>query len=90
MCGTSIVGFGLQTYVIADGRSHEWMAVGLAPRKAALTLYRLVGSEVNDDLLERLGPHTTGKDCLHLKRFDAIDHEVFTEMVRRSWATNND
>ena len=37
----SIVGFGTQRYTTADGKEHEWFAVGLAPRKAALTLYGL-------------------------------------------------
>ncbi|HLT61352.1 MAG TPA: hypothetical protein VK020_09185 [Microlunatus sp.] len=39
--GDSMIGFGRQTYTTADGRSHAWFAVGLAARKAALTLYGL-------------------------------------------------
>ena len=39
--GTSMIGFGRQRYRTADGREREWFAVGLSPRKAALTLYGL-------------------------------------------------
>ena len=90
MWGTSTIGFGRQPYRTADGREREWFAVGLAPRKAALTLYGLTYHDSNADLLERLGPHTTGKGCLYVKRLDAVDREVLRELVRRSWETNNE
>lgn len=90
MWGTTTVGFGRQPYRTADGKEREWFAVGLAPRKAALTLYGLTYYGSNTDLLERLGPHTTGKGCLYLKRLDAVDRDVLTELVRRSWETNNE
>jgi hypothetical protein len=90
MWGTTTIGFGRQPYRTADGKEREWFAIGLAPRKAALTLYGLTYYGTNTDLLERLGPHTTGKGCLYVKRLDAVDREVLTELVRRSWETNNE
>ena len=88
--GPTTIGFGRQPYRTADGKEREWFAVGLAPRKAALTLYGLTYYGTNTDLLERLGPHTTGKGCLYVKRLDDVDREVLTELVRRSWETNNE
>ena len=61
MWGASIIGFGRQPYRTADGKEREWFAVGLAPRKAALTLYGLTYYGSNADLLEQLGPHTDGQ-----------------------------
>lgn len=87
--GTSIVGFGRQPYTTADGKEREWFAVGLAPRKAALTLYGLTYYGTNTDLLEQLGKHTTGKGCLYIKRLDDVDVGVLTELVRRSWQSNH-
>lgn len=84
--GSSIVGFGRQPYTTADGKAHEWFAVGLAARKAALTLYGLTFYGSNADLLERLGPHTTGKGCVYVKRVADVDRAVLTELVERSWA----
>ena len=89
MWGDSMVGFGTQQYTTADGKEHEWFAVGLSPRKAALTLYGLTYYESNNDLLERLGPHSTGKGCLYVKKLDDLDRDVLTELVERSWAENN-
>ena len=87
--GTSLIGFGRQPYRTADGKEREWFAVGLAPRKAALTLYGLTYYGSNEDLIARLGPHTTGKGCLYVKRLDAVDREVLTELVALAWRTNH-
>jgi hypothetical protein len=87
--GPSMIGFGRQPYTTADGKEREWFAVGLAPRKAALTFYGLTYYGSNDDLLERLGPHTTGKGCVYVKKLEALDREVLTEMVRRAWRENH-
>ena len=90
MWGTSTIGFGRQPYRTADGRQREWFAVGLAPRKAALTLYGLTYDGSNTDLLGALGPHSTGKGCLYVKRLDDVDRAVLTDLVRRAWQANNE
>ena len=87
--GSSMIGFGRQPYTTADGKEREWFAVGLAPRKAALTLYGLTFYGSNEDLLERLGPHTTGKGCVYVKRVADLDRAVLTEMIDRSWRENH-
>jgi hypothetical protein len=35
-------------------------------------------------LLERLGPHRTGRSCLYLKRLADVDLDVLRELVTRS------
>ena len=80
MWGSSMVGYG---------RSGEYFAVGFAPRKAALTLYGLTYDGSNADLLDRLGPHTTGKGCLYVKRLAELDRDVLSELVRRSYTANH-
>jgi hypothetical protein len=89
MWGTSMVGFGRQSYTTADGREREWFAVGLSPRKAALTLYGLTYESDRTDLLARLGPHSTGKGCLYVKRLDDVDREVLRELVAQAFSANH-
>jgi hypothetical protein len=89
MWGPSMIGFGTQRYTTADGKEREWFAVGLAPRKAALTLYGLTSYGSNEDLLERLGPHTTGKGCVYVKRVGDLDRTVLTEIIDRAWRENH-
>lgn len=89
MWGGSIIGFGRQSYTTADGNQHVWFAIGLSPRKASLTLYGLTFYRSNEDLLEKLGPHTTGKGCIYVKRSDAVNKDALIELVERAWASNN-
>lgn len=90
MWGGSIVGFGEVAYRGAGGATSDWFAVGLAPRKAALTLYGLTYDGSNDDLLARLGPHTTGKGCLYVKRLADLDRDVLTALVTRAWGAGHE
>jgi hypothetical protein len=81
MWGSSIIGFGAYHYRYATGQEGDWPAVGLSPRKAALTLYLSQGFDGAGDLLDRLGPHRAGKSCLYLKRLSDADPEVLRELV---------
>lgn len=90
MWGSSIVGFGTQHYKsAATGREGDWMAIGFSPRKQALTLYGLVYYEKNRAVAEKLGPHKLGKGCLYLKRLDDVDQKVLSDMIKKSFAENN-
>lgn len=82
--GPSIVGFGERTLTIASGRQTAWPEVGFSPRKTATVLYLMDGYEHRTDLLNRLGPHSTGKACLYLKRLDDVDLDVLEELVTAS------
>ena len=84
MWGPSIIGFGDRRLVYESGRELDWFDVGFAARKTALTLYLTSDFEGYDDLLGKLGPHTTGVGCLYVKRLADVDSAVLTELVRRS------
>jgi hypothetical protein len=85
MWGPAIVGFGTVTLHGRTGES-EWMALGFAPRKAALTLYGIYSENRPDEpLFEQLGPHTTGKGCLYIKRLDDVDESVLEHLILAAW-----
>ncbi|WP_433162446.1 DUF1801 domain-containing protein [Kribbella sp. CA-247076] len=84
MWGSSIVGFGDRHLKYESGRELDWFQVGFAARKQALTLYLTEGFEGYDELLGRLGPHTTGVGCLYVKRLSDVDSAVLTELAQRS------
>lgn len=85
MWGSAIIGFGSYHYRYATGREGDAPAVGLSPRKQALTLYVSAGLDGHADLLSRLGPHRTGKSCLYLKRLADVDLSVLKELVTRGF-----
>jgi hypothetical protein len=82
----SIVGFGEHHYRYPTGREGDAPAVGFAARKAASTIYLLDGVAYYTELLERLGPHSTGTGCLYVKDLDAVDLDVLEAVVARSYA----
>jgi hypothetical protein len=85
MWGPSMVGFGSVHYRYESGREGDTFAAGFSPRKSALTVYLNDGFEGRQELLDRLGPHTTGASCLYLKRLDAVDLDVLRELVASSY-----
>ncbi|MGI8513958.1 MAG: DUF1801 domain-containing protein [Acidimicrobiia bacterium] len=86
----SIVGFGQYHYKYASGREGDSGAAGFSPRKAATTVYLPDGTGAHTDLLERLGPHTTGVGCLYIKDLEDVDLNVLETIVARSYGTVTD
>ena len=39
------------------------------------------GFDGYDDLLTKLGPHSTGKSCLYLKRLSDVDEEALRALI---------
>jgi hypothetical protein len=89
MWGSSIVGFGTYHYKYASGREGDWPAVGLSPRKAALTLYLSTGFAGSGELLGRLGSHSLGKSCLYVIRLSDIDQSVLRELIGDAYRNLN-
>ena len=83
----SAVGFGTYHYHYASGRQGDAPAAAFAARKPATTIYLMDGVGAHADLLERLGPHTTGVGCLYVKDLAALDLAVLETILTRSYAT---
>jgi hypothetical protein len=86
MWGPSMIGFGSQPYTNTTG-TNDWFVAGFSPRRAAMTIYGIHDGYATtpDPLLEELGPHTTGKGCLYVKRLDRIDRAVLERLIRNAW-----
>ena len=84
MWGSSIVGFGSYHYKGASGREGDWMLTGFSPRKQNITLYIMGGFDGHQDLMKKLGRHTTGKACLYIKRLEDVDAKTLKELVGAS------
>lgn len=86
MWGPSIIGFGTYHYRYESGREGDAPAAGFSPRKTASVIYVSDGVGAHPDLVDRLGPHTSGVGCLYLKDLADVDLEVLAELVARSYA----
>jgi hypothetical protein len=82
--GGSIVGFGSYLARYASGKSLDWPLVAFAARGTGLVLYVMPGFAGSKTLLQRLGPHRTGKSCLYVKRLADLDLEVLAALLEGS------
>jgi hypothetical protein len=85
MWGSSIVGFGSYHYKYESGREGDTILAGFSPRKQNLTIYNMGGVDPDDDLITKLGKHTTGKGCLYIKRFDDVDLPTLKRLIEASF-----
>jgi hypothetical protein len=75
------IGFGQYHYRYQTGQEGDFFQVGFAPRKDKLTLYVMSGLRGFEDILERLGPHTSSKSTVHIKSLDEIDRDALSELI---------
>jgi hypothetical protein len=84
MWGTSIIGFGSYHYKYASGHEGDAPLVGFSPRKAKISLYFAAGDPEREELLQRLGKHTSGKGCVYINKVADIDIDVLRELIKQS------
>lgn len=79
----SIVGFGNLHYKYASKREGNMPLIGLANRKAAITLYLSYTISEYEDL-EKLGKYKVSKSCLYIKKLSDIDINVLKKIIVKS------
>jgi hypothetical protein len=82
MWGPAIVGFGDHEYTGSNGKPVKWFATGFSPRKSALSLYLIGGSD--KALLSKLGTHSCGASCLYIKDLDAVSKPTLQKLIDTS------
>lgn len=86
MWGTAIVGYGQYHYRSERSRQQgDWPLAAFSPRKQGLTLYVMPGTHVPLAMLKPLGPHSTSKACLYIKRLADVDLSVLRKVIRASY-----
>ncbi|MFA6042207.1 MAG: DUF1801 domain-containing protein [Patescibacteria group bacterium] len=84
MWGTAIVGYGMFHYKSARSTQEgDWPLSAFSPRKQNLTLYIMHGLKPAD--LKNLGPHTTSKGCLYIKRLSDVNLVVLKAAILKSY-----
>ena len=84
MWGASMVGFGTYHYKYESGREGIMLTTGFSNRKQAITLYIMDGFKRHKELLEKIGPHKTGKSCFYIKRLSDIDINMLSLVISES------
>lgn len=84
MWGPSIVGFGSYHYKYDSGHEGDTLLTGFSPRKQNLTLYVLGGYAGQEELLQKLGKHKTGKGCLYINKLSDVDTTIIEKLIKSS------
>lgn len=80
----SIIGFGDYHWVYESGREGDSALLAFSPRKAKISLYLEPAFPEREELLTRLGKHTTGKSCVYVNKLADVDMDVLKEMLEAS------
>lgn len=84
MWGPSIIGFGSYHYKYDSGHEGDAPLAGFSPRKAATTVYFYLPEENREELLSKLGKHTSSKACIYIKKLSDIDIEILKKIILSS------
>ena len=84
MWGPSIIGFGSYHYKYESGHEGDMCITGFSPRKAAISVYILMGFNKSPELMKKLGKYKMGKSCLYVKKLSDIDTKVLEELIEES------
>ena len=84
MWGSNMVGFGAARFKYASGRELDWMLTAFAPRKNHITLYIMSGFAQHEALMAKLGRHSHGMGCLHIRRLSDVHLPTLTKLIAAS------
>ena len=82
--GSDTVGFGSYHYKYASGQEGDWMLTAFAPRKKKITLYIMPGFDGQKELMKKLGPHSGGLSCVHIKRLSDLHLPSLKQLIHLS------
>ena len=86
MWGPSMIGFGSYHYTYKTGHEGDAFLVGYSPRKTKISLYVAANAPKREELLNKLGKHTTGKACVYINKLSDINTDVLKELIWHSIA----
>ena len=81
MWGPTIVGFGSYHYKYESGREGDMPLTGFSPRANAITFYFCTDFDKREELLQKLGKHTTGAGCVYIKKLEDVDIAVLKKII---------
>jgi len=81
MWGPSIIGFGSYHYKYDSGHEGDAPLAGFSPRKTAMTVYFYLPEKDREELLPKLGRHTSSKACIYIKKLADIDIDILKKVI---------
>lgn len=87
--GGPLIGYGSYDYSNSKGPAGRWFSVGLANRKAYISLFAMAprdGRYLVEAVGNRFPGATLGKSCLNIRKPELIDDAAVRDLARESYA----
>jgi hypothetical protein len=84
---SGMLAYGPFHYAYGSGREGDWFLIGLASRKAYISLYVMAagdGGYLAESYRDRLPKADIGKSCVRIKRLSDVDLDVVAELIRQA------
>jgi hypothetical protein len=84
-----LIGYGEYEYHDSKGKAGRWFPIGLANRKAYISLYsmgRRGDRSLVSGFLERFPGEKAAQSCLNLKRPELVDDAAVRDLATETWA----
>lgn len=88
-----MIGYGWYAYSNSKGPAGDWFSVGLANRKAYISLYAMAradGGYLVEAMRDRFPGTKSGRSCINITQPEQVDENAVRDLVRASWAEYKD
>ncbi len=85
----TMIAYGTYEYSNSKGPAGRWFTVGLANRKAYISLYAMGivdGRYLVESRIDRFPGARSGRSCLNITHPELIEDDAILELARDSWA----
>jgi Domain of unknown function (DU1801) len=91
--GGPLIGYGSYDYSNSRGPAGRWFSIGLASRKAYISLYSMGqrdGGYLVEAIHDRFPGTKIGRSCLNIRRPELVEDDAVQDLARESWAQFKD
>jgi hypothetical protein len=88
-----LIAYGIYPYSNSKGPAGDWFAVGLANRKAYISLYSMAmrdGRYLVEGIRDRFPGTKAGRSCINITKPESIDDAAVRDLAAETWAQFKD
>lgn len=88
-----LIAYGIYPYSNSKGPAGDWFAVGLANRKAYISLYSMAtrdGRYLVEAVRDRFPGTKAGRSCINIAKPESIDDDAVRDLAAETWAQFKD
>lgn len=85
MWSPTLIGFGRFHYKYESGHEGYAALIAFSPQKTRQVFYVINDTNIQKQLLKKLGKYKTGKVCLYINKLADVDLKILEEILVEAW-----